>query len=162
MATRKSRQENNNPPPDNQALLVVTDEKPQGKRGAKNLLTPELTERICGYLARGHHASNVCKLVCINESTYYRWKVENQAFKEAVEAATALVEDTSLTAIETAIQNGDAKLALEFLSRRFPDTWGRSRVDVGMVKPPKALEDMTDAELEQYIETLDPATKGIS
>ena len=39
---------------------------------------------------------------------------------------------------------------------------GESTENITNIAPPKALEDMTDAELEQYIETLDPATKGIS
>ena len=50
--------------------------------GRPLLLTPELQEALCGYLAQGAHVKTACEAVGISETTYYDWQARGKKARD--------------------------------------------------------------------------------
>ncbi len=110
----------------------------------KTKLTEELIEDICKRLRAGWYAKVSAASVGISESTYYRWiergkkalALEEEGkevpesekiyreFWESVRQSDAVGEGMLVTAIFSKIKE-DWRAALEILSRKYPNRWGR-------------------------------------
>ena len=106
------------------------------------LLTPELQETICGYIADGHGALEACRLARVSKSTYYRLLEQGEkdrvagqetlftAFLEAVGYSEATLEEDQLAKIRRA-SDRVWQASAWLLERRFPERWSlRNRVQV--------------------------------
>ena len=87
--------------------------------------SPELVEKIAGYIARGNFASVACAASGVSESVYYLWlkDPDKLEFLEAIKEAEALAE---INAVEK-IQNDDSwQSKAWYLERKFKDRWSKS------------------------------------
>ncbi|MBA7635465.1 hypothetical protein ES703_43069 [subsurface metagenome] len=110
----------------------------------KTKLTKELIEEICKRLRASWYAKVAAESVGISESTYYRWiergkkasELEEKGkkvpesekiyreFWESVRQSDAVGEGVLITAILSKIKE-DWRAALEILSRKYHERWGR-------------------------------------
>lgn len=98
-------------------------------------LTPQVEERILGYLRLGNYVETACKAAGVHKDTYYGWmkrartgKPEDARyadFAERVDAALADAEARDLQTIYLASKETWQAAAWR-LERRFPDRWSRN------------------------------------
>lgn len=93
-------------------------------------LTPQLQEKFCEAISKGHSINGACGYVGIVEQTFYNWYNKGKESKsgkhrefycavdKAKEQATHLVEQTIIDAIPT-----DIKTAQWWLVKRRPNTY---------------------------------------
>ncbi len=101
----------------------------------RSKLTPELQEKICEYIAKGHYIERACALCGIGRRTFYTWleKAERGGkyaeFFEAVKRAEAQDQDRALEAINT-VAYEDRKWPAIFrkLESRYPREWAKHEV----------------------------------
>lgn len=93
--------------------------------------TPELTEKICEYLASGCYACTACQLVGIGTTTLQEWQVKGAAgeepyasFTAAIKEAEAKAEARAVALVQKAMVD-DWKAAMTWMERKFPDRWSR-------------------------------------
>lgn len=123
-------------------------------------LTPELGKKLCEFIAAGTPAVFACKLVGINEVTFYRWKRRAQdrgeePFKtlfESVDVAEAQAVSRGVMLIQKAMaENWQA--AAWFLERRHPEHFGKKIIDVNQkttVDINVKVDGDVDALMQQY------------
>ena len=80
-------------------------------------LTPELTETLVALLEAGVAIKHATKAAGIAESTYYRWREDNEEFAETVKIAEAEPAKALLTALHQKALKGDTKAATWLLER---------------------------------------------
>jgi len=131
--------------------------------GRRTKLTPELQQQICDLLAMGNYADDVCDIVGIGETTFYRWLQEGEAgkepyreFRESIKKAQAQAVARAVAGIQRAGLDGSWQALAWFLERRYPDKWGkRERVEHSdEMKPDLSFADDLD------IDTLARIAKG--
>jgi hypothetical protein len=101
-------------------------------------LTPEASERICEALRDGAPRAVAAEAADVGDSTLYRWLERGdrarsgrfREFWEAVRAAEAEAMTRALRVVWQAIEAGDGRLAMEFLSRRWPADFGRRPIEL--------------------------------
>ncbi|GAA3253012.1 hypothetical protein [Nonomuraea helvata] len=127
--------------------------------GRPTKLTPDLQDQLCRHLAAGHFLGMAAELCGVGRSTVHRWMAEGEgedaptelrAFREAVTRARAKAADVLIAAAladavggvlvreaerpdgtrERAWSQPNGRIALDLLSRMFPDDW----------RPVKAVE----------------------
>lgn len=82
----------------------------------------ETKNRIYDYLKEGMLKRDAAVMAGISEATFYRWLEEDESFKSRVKANILEYKHTLIKCVNTcAVENG--RLALEILTRRFPDDW---------------------------------------
>lgn len=93
--------------------------------------TPELTEKICEYLASGCYVCTACQAVGISETTLGNWRARAAegeepyvTFVEAVKEAEAKAELRALALVQKAMPENWAA-AMTWMERKFPDRWSR-------------------------------------
>jgi hypothetical protein len=120
--------------------------KEKKKVGRKTKLDPQVTKTICEAVERGNTVKNAAALAGIGETTLYQWlewgregRPDYQKFQESLNNALAKAQDRAVKAFVGAFSN-DPKMALEYLSRRYPEDWAKkdnlkveSKVD-GVIK----------------------------
>lgn len=99
--------------------------------GRKTKLTPELQNKIIELLRKGNYRNVVCNAVGIHEDTFYEWIKKGEQgikpyseFTELVKKVESEFEIELLNNILEMTKN-DPKYALEILSRKYPERWGR-------------------------------------
>ena len=110
------------------------------------IITPELVEEICNYIAAGYSYAQSAKLAGIAESTFFRWKnlgqLEDaehiyQLFCIEVQEASEFSEGEALQLVRSAaIRERNWKAAAWFLERRFPEKYERRNLPKGPINPP--------------------------
>ena len=102
------------------------------KIGRPTKLTPDLQEKICGYISKGNYIRTACMACGVTETSYYSWldlaeqgsNGIHAVFLEAVKKAEAEAEATLVQMVqETAPKNWLA--AMTMLERRWPGGWSR-------------------------------------
>jgi hypothetical protein len=106
--------------------------------GRPSLISPEIIEALCKYVANGNVEEHSCYLVGIDESTLTKWKQKGREdLKNGVESiysqlimelkrARALAQvDMVEIARSSAKVKKDGYLAITFLERTDPKNWGR-------------------------------------
>ena len=119
-------------------------------------LTPELSAKLCGYIADGNFFETACALVGVHHVTAWRWirrgdaeiarvaedhrravragEERYVAFRNACARAKADAEHEMVAIVRDAARrehDGEYRAALAWLERARPDTWGpRSKVDM--------------------------------
>jgi len=108
------------------------------RMGRPSLISPEIIEALCKYVANGNVEEHSCYLVGIDESTLTKWKQKGREdLKNGVESiysqlimelkrARALAQvDMVEIARSSAKVKKDGYLAITFLERTDPKNWGR-------------------------------------
>lgn len=114
--------------------------------GRPTKLTREIQEAIVAQLKGGNFFAVACRLAGVSEATGKEWLARGEGadpkrtacppyvgFAAAIRKAEARGETASLQRVQKSInadpKRPDGRLALEFLTRRFPERWGRSRME---------------------------------
>ena len=74
--------------------------------------TPERIEKLLTYISEGLPLLTACKLVHIGETTFYRWRKEDEEFDGLVKEAQAIAEDEMTQVVRSAALAGDARAAM--------------------------------------------------
>lgn len=82
---------------------------------------------IYDYLKGGMSKKDSAVMSGISEATFYRWIDEDESFESLVEANILKYKQTLIQNINRAAEK-DGRLALEVLTRRFPNEWNPNRV----------------------------------
>lgn len=114
------------------------------KGGRPSKLTPAVQDRIIAAIRAGHFREPAARLAGISPPTLYRWlKADDEpylGFQVAVEAAEAELEHETLEVVTGQIPE-DPRLALTFLSKRFPARWGpRAPATATHAEPPATMQ----------------------
>lgn len=123
-------------------------------------LNKKLTDEMCKYIEEGNTITNACRLAGIDRHTHYNWvrngKKGIRPFKDyydRIEKAKGLAEDGMVNVVrESAIVDGNVGAAQWWLSRRYPDSWGKKerveakvdnsqKIEIVTVKTDDAEED---------------------
>lgn len=96
--------------------------------------SPKITNEICGYIKEGLYQKDAAMLSGISESTFYEWLSTKSEFSESISRASIEYKRSLLKSI-TRQTVKDGKLALEMLGRRYPNQFGKNRVE-----PPEPKE----------------------
>jgi len=139
----------------------------------KTKLTPEIQEKIIGYIKAGNYIVIACKAVGINKLTYYRWvqrgakalQLEKEGgkvpesekiycnFCNSVRQAHAIGELEIFSEIRSQVKK-DWHAGMEILARKYPQRWARR--DKLEVKTKKTVESKQFIEISKKIELLLP------
>lgn len=84
-------------------------------------------EGIYAYLKEGLCKKDAALMSGISEKTFYRWVSEDDSFDSRVEASILEYKHSLIKKINIAAEK-DGRLALEVLSRRFPNEWSVNRI----------------------------------
>ena len=111
-------------------------------------------------IGNGSTVSAAMKAVGMSRTMFYRWMKEDKSFNKAVRKN----EDSAIQVIEDALwlraSNGHVTAMIFYLCNRMPERWKNvQRIEVEQL--PKALENMTDEELQSYTNEL-LASTGVS
>ncbi len=130
-------------------------------------LNPERTRALLDALRAGCFVPTACRAAGISRSTLRRWLERGQSraeddapyrtFRREYHKALAEVEAEAVQTIRRAGSEdvaGSWQASAWFLERRFPARW-RKKTEAPVPPPPKPLEKLTDAELEEYTRLLD-------
>jgi transposase len=99
------------------------------------IITKEIIEEICNYIAAGHSYAKSAKLAGIAESTFFRWRTMGQLegaediytiFYIETQDASDFSESEALQLVRSsAILERNWRAAAWFLERRFPDKYSK-------------------------------------
>ena len=107
---------------------------------AKSKLTPQLQEKIVGFILAGNYMETAAQASGINKGTLYRWLERAndptapeiyRDFRDAVENARAAAEARNVLRIQQAADNGTWQAAAWFLERSGWQRWGRRTMVTG-------------------------------
>ena len=135
--------------------------------GRPTKFSPELIDEICGYIQNGNSYITACKLCNICKTIFYDWKrlgneglekgIQNEYtdFVERIEKAEEtyiawLVQSVNLTA------QVDGKLALDILSRKKPEEWGKKdKIDIQHGFDHEGFKEMMNGIMEKKDKKMD-------
>jgi len=106
--------------------------------GRKSKLTRELIEQAAKLIEAGNYQRHVAQALGIDHSTWYKWLSEGERTKnglkheffDAVKKAEARAIARNVALIQRAAQDGNWQAAAWWLERKFPEQWGRNRLDI--------------------------------
>lgn len=87
----------------------------------------ETKSKIHEYLKEGLCKKDAAVMSGISEKTFYRWVSEDDSFDSHVEASILEYKHSLIKKVNIAAEK-DGRLALEVLSRRFPNEWSVNRI----------------------------------
>ena len=99
-------------------------------RGRKSKYTPETVDKITQAIRLGATYKLACDYAGISEDTFANWKRLHSDFSEAIKTAEGGAVVGWLAKIEKAATEGNWQAAAWKLERRYPDMYGRQRVEV--------------------------------
>ena len=113
------------------------------KMARPSKLTPEVTKRLTEAIRAGNYYEAACGFAGIGYSTFRRWMLRGERAKsgkyrqfwEAVTRAE-LEAEVRMVAQWQKHMPEDYRAIRDFLERRFPDRWGRKRLDIEHSAPP--------------------------
>lgn len=106
--------------------------------GRKSKLTEELIETASKLISAGNYQKHVAQYLNLSEETWYRWLREGERgksglkrqFYESIKKAEAEAIARNVALIQKAAQEGNWQAAAWWLERKFPEEWGRNRLDI--------------------------------
>lgn len=102
-------------------------------------LTPELIKQLCQVLELGTTYQCACDYVGISFESFNQWRKKGEKaqsglfleFLESVKKAEAKCAVASLAKIQKAATEGSWQASAWLLERRYPNEYGRQRIDIG-------------------------------
>jgi hypothetical protein len=109
----------------------MSDEKPHNARGRgrPTKYSDENHRVVVNALRIGLSYETAAKLVRVDRTTLWEWRVAHPNFAAECEAAIGQCEEKHVVVIDAAT-NEDPKWSAWFLERRFPMRWGNLRPEV--------------------------------
>lgn len=117
--------------------------RPARRAGRPSKLTPEMATRLVSALEAGAYIETAAAIAGISKVTLYQWLKTGAkdsedgkggtlaaGFLNAVEKAMAESEVRDLMVIQQAAEKGVWQAAAWRLERKYPDKWGRRRVEL--------------------------------
>ena len=105
--------------------------------GRPSKLTPEVTKRLTEAIRAGNYYEAACGYAGIGYSTFRAWMVKGEKaksgkYREFVEAITRAEYEAEvrMVALWQKHMPEDYRAIRDFLERRYPDRWGRKRLDI--------------------------------
>jgi hypothetical protein len=98
-------------------------------RGRKSMYTPETVERITFALSIGAARVHAAEYGGISKETFYQW-MKKPDFLDAVTRAETVYRMSLLAIIKKQVNEGDGRLALDMLGRRWPQDYGRNVTEI--------------------------------
>lgn len=106
------------------------------RKGRKLKCTPELINQIAALVSSGNYIETACQISGISRSTFYDWKKKGEEgkrpfleFLDTIKKAEAIAEAKRIQLISQASEE-NWQAAAWYLERRFPERWGRKKVDM--------------------------------
>ena len=134
-------------------------------RGRRTKLTAERQDKIVQAILDGNYFETACAYAGVSRNTGFEWlaRGENRdpdrrgaavfaAFANAVRAAEAQAEVRAVAIIQQGFED-NPRLALEFLSRRYPERWGRHDTATVFRQLAEQVKGMSDEDLIAAIES---------
>ena len=128
------------------------------KVGRPSKLTDEVEKKICDAVRAGSYLSVAARCACVSESTVHGWlrlaREEGAderlvAFAGALDKAEADGEVHTVGIIRREIARGNVRAGFEFLARRHPERWSRSRTsDPSLPATPPDREEPAEPPLD--------------
>ncbi len=107
--------------------------------GRPSKLTPEVTKRLTEAIRAGNYYEAACAYAGIHYSTFRKWMQKGETaksgkFREFFEAVTRAEYEAEvrMVALWQKHMPEDYRAIRDFLERRYPDRWGRRKLDVDM------------------------------
>ena len=112
------------------------------KTGRPTRCTRDLIKKITPLISNGNFASTACRVAGISEAAFYNWQARGRKdreegratifveFAEAIERADAEGEARNVLLIQQAAGAGTWQAAAWNLERKYPEKWGRNRLEV--------------------------------
>lgn len=123
-------------------------------RNAPELIDAEGRERILSAIRSGVTLSGAAKVAGLSARAFQRYRREHPDFHAECQRAAADLEVRMVEAIVRHAQE-DGRLALEFLARRFPESWSASK-DLRVVEhEPGSPEDRMRALIDSTADPFD-------
>lgn len=91
---------------------------------------PELVKRVCDAIRLGATYQLACHYGGISYQTFCEWRNAKQEFSDAVKAAEGQAAVGWLAKIEVAASDGNWQAAAWKLERRYPDSYGKTRIAI--------------------------------
>ena len=105
--------------------------------GRPSKLTPEVTKRLTEAVRAGNYYEAACAYAGIHHSTFRKWMQKGETaksgkFREFFEAVTRAEYEAEvrMVALWQKHMPEDYRAIRDFLERRYPDRWGRKRLDI--------------------------------
>lgn len=99
-------------------------------RGRRSKYTPETVDKLTQAIRLGATYQLACDYADISMQTFITWRNTKPEFLEAIKRAEGTAAVTWLAKIEAAASDGNWQAAAWKLERRYPDHYGRNRVEL--------------------------------
>ncbi len=106
------------------------------KRGRPSKLSPEVADRLCSAIGNGNYLQDACCYAGIDYSTLRRWMIRGEeATRGEYREFYEMVKTVEATMIIELVGSWRARMdswqsIAAFLERRFPEKFGRRRVEI--------------------------------
>ena len=98
--------------------------------GRKTKFTPETVERITFALSIGAARVHAAEYGGVSKETFYQWMNTKPDFVDAVTRAEVAHRMSLLAIIKKQVNEGDGRLALDVLGRRYPQEYGKQALEL--------------------------------
>ena len=98
--------------------------------GRRSKYTPETVDKLTQAIRLGATYRLACDYAGITEETFYQWRRSKSEFSDAIKEAEGKGALGWLAKIEQAASDGNWQAAAWKLERRYPDQYGRNRVEI--------------------------------
>jgi hypothetical protein len=98
--------------------------------GRRTKYTPETVDKLTQAIRLGATYQLACDYADISMQTFITWRDTKPEFLEAIKRAEGTAAVTWLAKIEAAASDGNWQAAAWKLERRYPDQYGRNRVEI--------------------------------
>lgn len=98
--------------------------------GRRTKYTPETVERITFALSIGAARAHAAEYGGVSKETFYQWMAAHSDFVDAVTRAETAHRMSLLAIIKKQVNDGDGRLALDYLGRRYPQEYGKQAVEI--------------------------------
>ena len=92
--------------------------------------TPETVERITFALSIGAARVHAAEYGGVSKETFYQWMNTKPDFVDAVTRAEVAHRMSLLAIIKKQVNEGDGRLALDVLGRRYPQEYGKQSIEI--------------------------------
>jgi hypothetical protein len=110
------------------------------KRGRKTLCTPELTRRLCNFIAGACTIQTACEACGVSEKSFFEWLGRGERGEEPFSQFRASVMRVRGVAkakiVRSILDYPDWRAKLEILARVFPNEYARTEPRVIVIQQP--------------------------
>jgi len=101
-------------------------------RGRPSKLTPELQEKLCGFIRAGNYETTAAEACGVSESTYFNWKAKGEKaqrgkYRDFLEDIKKAIAQAEALHVQRIVNAGSAhwQASAWYLERKHHERWGR-------------------------------------